>query len=177
LAGVNIKDVKEQAADAGTLAHEMVEAHLTGGNPLDAVVGKDAAVVDQASKGYSNYLAWERQTSLKVVSWEQTLVSELYRYGGTPDAIVEIDGKLSLADWKSSNAVYSDYLLQISAYHQLWSENFPDKPLHGSHLLRFSKDYGDFVHYYFDDLDDAWKMFQLLRQAYELDKALKKRVK
>ena len=35
----------------------------------------------------------------------------------------------------------------------------------GDHIGRFSKDHGDFSHHYFDNLDDALRMFILLREA------------
>jgi len=104
------------------------------------------------------------------------LVSELYKFGGCPDAIGKIDGKLTLVDWKTSNSVYPDMLIQLAAYKQLWEENFPDRPLYGFHLCRFSKEHGDFAHHYYSELNDAWEQFKLFRQAYDLDKLLKKRV-
>ena len=176
LKGINIKD-DTTAMDAGTLAHDMVEAHLLGQSVKAVIKDKPKEIVTLATQGYDNYINWEHGTGLKVISWENPLVSEKYRYGGTPDAIVEIGGVMSLADWKTSNAVYSDYLLQLAAYIQLWHENFPKEKLKGAHLLRFSKDFGDFVHYYFDDLSLAWEQFKLFLKAYENDKELKKRVK
>jgi hypothetical protein len=79
-------------------------------------------------------------------------------------------------DWKTSNAVYSDYLLQLAAYKHLWEANHPDQPLVGGfHLCRFSKDHGDFAHHYYAELDRAWDMFKHLRAAYGFDYELKKR--
>jgi hypothetical protein len=46
----------------------------------------------------------------------------------------------------------------------------------GYHICRFSKEDGDFSHHYFPDLGDAWRAFQLMREMFELDKILKKRV-
>ena len=115
-------------------------------------------------------------SKLEIVAQEMQLVSEQYRFGGTPDAIGMIRGELCLVDWKTSNGIYSDYLLQIAAYRLLWEENHPDQPLNGGfHLCRFSKEHGDFAHHYFRELDDARKMFIHLRAAYEFDATLKKR--
>jgi hypothetical protein len=83
---------------------------------------------------------------------------------------------LVLLDYKTSNGVYSDMLIQLAAYKNLWEENRPDLPITGGcHLLRFAKERGDFAHHYFQELDDEWEQFLLFRQAYDLDKALKKR--
>jgi hypothetical protein len=80
-------------------------------------------------------------------------------------------------DWKTSNGVYQDYIIQIAAYRNLWEENYPDKPITGGfHLLRFSKEHADFTHHYWNDVDEGWEQFKLFRKAYDLDKILKKRV-
>ena len=90
---------------------------------------------------------------------------------------MEIGGKLAIVDIKTSNAIYRDYLLQVAAYKQLWEENNQDKPITGGfHILRFSKENGDFSHHFFPKLSEAWEMFLHLRMAYDLDNELKKRV-
>ena len=105
------------------------------------------------------------------------LISEVHQYGGTPDAIGSLDDKLCLLDWKTSNSVYTDHLVQIAAYRMLWNECNPGNQLTGgSHLLRFSKEEGDFTHHYFPDLKDAEEQFLLFRRAYSLDQKLRKRV-
>ncbi len=166
-----------KAADIGTAAHRMVELHNLGGSPesvLDAFPGDR----DKVLSAYTAYLDWERMTKVKIISGYQEvqLVSETHKFGGTPDAIGEIEGKLVLLDWKTSNGVYVDHLIQLAAYRQLWNECRPDTPLTGgSHLLRFSKEHGDFAHHHFPDLSDAWRQFVLFREAYDIDKQLKKR--
>jgi hypothetical protein len=81
-----------------------------------------------------------------------------------------------LLDWKTSNAIYRDYLVQVAAYKWLWEEVHPDQPLTGGfHICRFAKEHGDFSHHYYPNLDEAWEQFLLFRRAYEIDKQLKKR--
>ena len=170
----NLYDKRDEAAEAGTLAHLMVEAYING--HTFNVSKYPQAIQNQAQQAFGAYLTWERMTNLKIVVQEMELVSEIYKFGGCPDAIGEIDGELCLVDWKTSNAVYQDYLIQLAAYKQLWEENNPGRPLNGFHLCRFAKDHGDFAHYYYTELDDAWRQFVLFREAYDLDKLLKKRV-
>jgi len=82
-----------------------------------------------------------------------------------------------MGDWKTSNAIYPDHIIQLAAYKVLWEENHPDQPITGGfHLCRFSKEHGDFAHHFWSELDDAWEQFLLFRQAYDIDKKLKKRV-
>jgi hypothetical protein len=166
----------EKAADIGTCAHAMVEAHIKG----IAFDRAGYALPDEgwpkAESAFGAYLKWADQTKLVVVDQEMMLISEKHRYGGTPDAIGMIGNELCLLDWKTSNAVYCDYLIQLAAYKQLWEESHPERPLVGGcHLLRFSKEHSDFAHHHFPDLSEAWRQFVLFREAYEIDKALRKR--
>lgn len=171
----------EKAADIGTCAHGMVERHIQG-VPADEIeiyaqdTLIDSGMCDKARVAYGAYLSWAENFKVEIHSQEVLLVSESYKYGGTPDAIGTIGGQTVLLDWKTSNGVYTDYLIQLAAYAQLWNENNPDDPITGGHhLLRFAKDSGDFAHHYYPNLDEAWEQFVLFRAAYEIDKQLKKR--
>lgn len=181
--GFDFRETRDDAASAGTLAHALVEYHITKRSDaeLTAMIEQERIkpeILERAKRAFDNYLNWERFTKLKVIQTEMSLVSEKYLFGGTFDgiAVVEIEGKRALADWKTSSAIYRDALVQVAAYKGLWEENFPDQPIEGGfHLCRFSRDHGDFSHHYFENLDEAWEQFLLLRRAYEIDKQLKKR--
>lgn len=168
----------EKAADIGTLAHAMVEAHIKGEDPEGVFNGASEDHRAKARNAFSEYLEWAAQTDVRITEQEMHLVSEEHRFGGTPDAIGVIGNSLCLLDWKTSNAVYCDYAIQLAAYRHLWDENHPEQPLTGpSYLLRFSKNYPDFEARKFGDLSEAWELFKLYRRAYDLDKELRKRVK
>src|SRR5215469_333767 len=166
------RDVRDSAADAGTLAHAAVE-HWVKQEPI--VFSGQEEVVRRAEKSFDAFLEWAKQTKLEIVETELPLVSETYRFGGTFDCIL-VQGKRAMGDWKTSNAVYGEMLCQLAAYRILWEENFPDKPIDGGfHLLRFDKTYGDFKHHWWGELETAKKSFLLMRELYENDKELRKR--
>ena len=171
----NLYDKRDAAADAGTLAHSLVEAHI---NDLPLPILPDNDIGKQALQGYQNYLRWQDDNRIQVIKQEMEMVSAIYRFGGCPDALgIDSRGNLCILDWKNSNAIYLDYLLQIGAYCILWEENHPDQPITGGyHLLRFSKENADFAQHFWSELKDAKEMFILLVRCYELDKKLKKRV-
>jgi hypothetical protein len=177
--GKDFRETKQAAADAGTAAHEMIEQWKLK-QPFDASKYKPE-ILAKAQGAFSAFLEWANQTKLEIIQTEVGLVSERYRFGGTLDAML-VQGNLALGDWKTSGGVYPDYLMQLAAYHQLWTENFPDKPITGGvHLLRFSKqehpdDPISFAHHYWSDVTVALKLFLLLREAYDLDKRVKKMV-
>ena len=165
----------QKAAGIGTHVHAMVEQHIKSGEII-IPAGLDNDEQSKVESSFSAYLAWHENFKIKVVAQEIQLVSENWKFGGTPDAIAFVGNRLCLIDWKTSGGVYADYLVQLAAYKYLWEENNPEQKIDGGHhLLRFSKENGDFTHRYFPDLGQAWKQFELFRQAYEIDKELKKR--
>ena len=171
----SLYDKRDEAAEAGTLAHAYVEAHISGEKFPD-LSKYPTEIAKQAMQGYDNYLKWQDSTNMVIVEQEMPMVSEKYQFGGTPDAIM-VRGELALGDWKTSNAVFQDHIIQLAAYKALWEENNPDRPITGGfHLCRFSRDHGDFTHHFWSELDDAWEQFKLFRVAYDIDKKLKKRV-
>lgn len=174
--GKDFRETKQKAADAGTLAHDMVE-HDIYGQPFDRSK-HDETLIKRAQGAFEAYQEWKEQTSLQIAEAEVPLLSRTYGFGGTLDALF-VRGKLALGDWKTSNGVYADYLLQLAAYQILWEENHPDQPITGGfHLLRFSKanDDGDpisFAHHYWSQLNVAKEQFLHLLAAYKLDKRVK----
>jgi hypothetical protein len=177
-APASLYEVSGKAADIGTAAHAMVELHINGVDPENAAafLSLDDEGRDKARNAFGMYLQWAKQSRLEIVAQEVGMVSERFGFGGTLDAIGKIDGVLCLVDWKTSNGVYSDYLLQLAAYKVLWEENYPDQLLLGGfHLCRFSKEHGDFAHHYYRELDNAWQMFRHLLEAYRFDAELKRR--
>jgi hypothetical protein len=172
--GKDYRKVRDAAADAGTLAHGLVDAWAHG---VAFAIPQETPdeVRQRAEKAYGAFLEWVAQTQLKIDQTELPLVSEKYRFGGTFDALL-VRGKRSMGDWKTSNKVYGEYLAQVAAYGILWEENFPDQPIDGGyHLLRFDKEYGDFHAHWWGELEAGKRYFLNLREAYEDDKELKKR--
>lgn len=176
--GIDLNAARDRAADAGTLAHEMIDAHLHG-RPFDAGA-HDKIVLGNAEHAFLGFLEWQKQTNLHLVAAEQSLVSELYQFGGTFDAAL-VGDTLRLLDYKTSSGVYTEMLVQVAgAYSLLWQEHYPDKPLHGVDILRISKpdapdDPVSFHHHHWsaEVLPLAQRQFILLREAYDLDKRLK----
>ena len=164
------------ALEVGTLVHRMVDAFIH--DLPEPSVPEDIAELVESS--YGAFKRWWQAGGFKVIATEVPLVSKKYRIGGTPDAIlVDAAGQVCLGDWKSSNALHSDYLRQIAIYGAMWNEVAPERLqlTGGFHLVRFAKTDGDFEHRHFPELDDALEMFLLLRRAYDLNKILEKRIK
>lgn len=170
----NLYAPRDEAADVGTLIHDLIERDIHG--ELHPAI--PASMEERVISGYSAWRDWLALNKCEFYATEVPLVSEEYRFGGTIDVVLKMpNGGLSLADWKSSAAVYSDYLIQLAAYRQLWEENGHPPITEGFNLFRFSKDHGDFEHRRWPELRDAWELFKHLRAAYDLDKLVKGRCK
>lgn len=178
--GLELYDSRDKAAEIGTLAHSIVERYIRGEQDPFTDIPPNISDSDHGAvmSAFESFEEWFQSNKFKVVHQEVQLVSEAYKYGGTPDAIaIDSKGRLVLLDWKTSDGVYMDHLVQLGAYRILWNENHPSEVLTGgSHLCRFAKQHGDFAHHFYPNLDEAETAFLLMRQLYDLDKHLKKRV-
>lgn len=183
------------AAPIGTLAHSMVETHITGDDTEYKELLAEAreelspealkARIETATEAYKAYLRWEERSGVEIVATEIEMVSEELQFGGCPDAIFLFDDRLELADWKTSKRVYPDHFIQLAAYGQLWEENrdelaeelgIPNLPFTGYHLLRFGKESADFHHHFWEDVSEGVETFRHLRRVYDLDRQIKKRI-
>ena len=165
---------RDKAAEAGTLAHDMIECHILNKAPV-LFSGPDE-IFTKALNAFNQFKEWREQTRIEIVATEKSYVSERHQFGGTVDAIGrDMKGRIVLLDWKSSNAVYTDMLIQLAAYALLLEECAPEYKPEGFHLLRVAKESADFAHHFYGELDDAKKQFLLFRDAYDLDKLIKKR--
>lgn len=185
LDGRTLDESREAVATPGSIAHDMVDKHIKGlefdltpWRPKFSSEDAYKAAIEKASTAFVAFQSWAAFTGFKLKVGEVPLVSEQYEYGGTLDAVMTGKG-LALADWKTGKGltIYPDFLYQIAAYGVLWEENFPDNPItDGFHIIRFSSETADFGHFHFRELDDARQGFLLLREMYEINKRVKRRL-
>jgi hypothetical protein len=188
--GKDHREERDAAADAGTIAHAMAEADVKGtpmpvrpGSPTEA----EAETWTKAEAAYSAYRDWKESSKFRLILSEVSFVSNDLRFGGTLDAVAELNGRVCLVDFKTSNSMHPEHLIQMAAYRHLWERGVlfehPDifvkrDPFESIEILRFSKQGGDFhhAHYRHERLDKPWTAFQLLRQLYDLKKDIESMV-
>jgi hypothetical protein len=172
LEGLDYRESRDKAANAGSMVHAAAEAWKRQ-QPYEWV--GEPALIKKAQTGYHAFLEWAHQTKLRIEQTEIPLVSEQHQFGGTFDATL-IGDRHIMADYKTAASLYPEHLLQIAAYGALWNENFPDEPITGGfYILRFSRDYGDFSAHWFGELEEAWQAFLVCRQLYDLKTKIKAR--
>ncbi len=124
-----------------------------------------------ATPAFEAFKRWADQSKLEITEREKRLVSEVHRFGGTRDAML-VDGKRALGDWKTSNDIYPEYLVQLAAYGIL-DEEAGNEITGGYHLVRFSKqqkpdDPVHFEHHFWNHLNAPREAFILMRKLYGL---------
>jgi hypothetical protein len=110
--------IKNESATFGTNVHEMIETYLSK-------TVSDKVYTPEETKCFENFADWYRTSGLEPISMEpeDSVKSKLFGYQGTWDFIGRKDGKILVADWKTSNQLYDTVGLQLAAYANLYGES------------------------------------------------------
>lgn len=171
---VDYRKFKDDKAEIGTLAHQMVEDHLLGAETDFSDYSPKQR--DQAENSFLSWLEWEKQHPIKkVILIEAQFVSEKLPFGGTNDiyCILESEGKdfNEIIDLKTGKGIYDEYSYQVAALKFLAEEK--------GHLVDrcriiniprtedeafLEKTIGP------EELEVGWKIFQACLKIYHLRK-------
>lgn len=169
--GLDYRKVKDEAGDIGTLVHYLILCQLKSEEP--DLSDYTPQVVDAASIPMEKFEEWYKEHELEPRLLETPLVSEYHRFGGTPDFYGMMDGKLTLLDFKTSNAIYSENFHQLAAYERLLEE--AGHSVETVAILRLGKSEDEGFEYRASgNLDNHWKMFLACKQVYELQKEIRR---
>lgn len=138
---------KKKGADIGNVVHDAIEHFVTGepfnileqytANIEEAEYENEAALetargnivedVGCAELAFDQFKKWWVGSGIKLISAEQLVYSLKYDFSGTFDALLDVDGRKVVADWKTSNAstskeaaapqgIYYTYFIQSAMY-------------------------------------------------------------
>ena len=170
LDGIDSTKYRDEAADIGTLAHAMVQAHLQGLKLDDDEYSP--LQLDMAANSFLKYLEWEKNKNIKVIFCETPLVSDKNLYGGTMDLYCELDGIKTLVDFKTGKAIYGEYFVQTSAYAELLKEH--GHQVEQIKILRIGRDEEEgFEERTILNWERYYKIFKNLNEIYQIKKELK----
>ena len=171
LQGLNYFDELKKAGDTGTALHDLAELYI---------LKKEYELPDDptAIHCFEQFIEWWDSLDCEVIWTEKKYTSKKLNVGGCPDLLVKKDGKYILVDFKTSKAVYSDMIIQLSCYAELIKEN-DGIEIDRAVIVRFPKDDDEteIKKFFKDDLAVGLKQFTLLRKAFDLDKDLNKILK
>jgi CRISPR/Cas system-associated exonuclease Cas4 (RecB family) len=136
LAKKEYRRLKQEAADLGTEIHSWVNEWIKGKKPS---MPENEKVVN----GITAFLKFQKEHKIKWIETERIVYSKKHGYAGILDAVGEIEGKLALIDFKSSNGIYDEMRFQVAGY-QLAYEEETKKKIEKRMIIRFGKDDGEF---------------------------------
>ena len=167
LQGIEVGKYVDILALVGTTAHAMILAHLKG-EKFD-VEGIPPDIVDRAENSFLSYLEWEKGHKVKPIYCEKAFISEQLRFAGTVDFYGEIDGILTLKDFKTGKAIYDEHLYQVAAYQFLLVENDCKVDAVGILQIGRSEDEG-FSEKVITDCSKEFEIFRHCLEIYRLKK-------
>lgn len=141
---------KEEATSIGKTVHKYAEDFVKGLKP-------ELPKEEKALNGVTAFHEWFKSKKIKIIESEKLVYSKKHNYVGTLDAIANIDGRLSVIDFKTSNYANSSMCYQVAAYQMAYEEETGSKFTGSRYLLRFDKDNGDFHPRILDELETDYK--------------------
>lgn len=139
LKGVKYQSELNRAASFGTQAHSCIEKYLK------------SKIKSKNNIPFLGYLLWEtclkqRGIIISPVFIERKLACKWF--GGTCDAVIEINGKTYIIDFKTSNHITYKYFLQLAAY--IYMLNEEGIRIDGAIVLQLDKKEPGFNEYLLD---------------------------
>jgi len=169
--GKDYKKERDAKADIGTGIHNYILSHHKG-EKAD-LSDYNSGEISQIENGFLKYLAWEKEHPIdEVVTVEEPMVSQIFKFGGTADLIAKSNGSVILVDYKSGKAIYPEMAYQLAAYIKL-AEGLGYK-IDNARILRVGRDETEgFEEKVYTSLDKQWKLFQHCLEIYNLQKEMK----
>ena len=175
LQGIDSTKYVDALASIGTLAHAMILNELSGKGAESALEGKDADTKTLAENCYLSFCEWRKGHKIEPIALERVMVSELYRYGGTPDFIGLVDGVVEIIEFKTGG-IWPEHFGQLSAYAQLAIENgIVTEPIRRFRALSIPRaETESFDEKVKTSVAVEWQIFEHCLAIYELKKKLEK---
>lgn len=154
---------RDKAADLGTRAHALVEAHFAGESITVDLGNPDDAKVYACAKRAIDHI---EKTCTRVVLSETAYTSPM-GFGGTLDLVVERDGKLLIADLKTGKGVHDEVVPQLAAYRFLLS--CANVVVEGGLVFHVPVDGDEVVEHVIPShkLDAGWRLFDCALTIYQ----------
>lgn len=123
---------KDKSADIGTMIHEWLETWIKARIAKEPL--PELPVNVEMRKAIDSFFQWAKDNKVGLISAERKIYSDKYGYAGTLDLEALVDGKRTIIDFKTSNAIYDEYFIQASAYLMALEEE-TQKPYDGGVII------------------------------------------
>ena len=168
--GIDSTKYRDAMADIGTLAHQMIVDYFNKVETDTTDYSKNQ--IDLAENCLISFWEWAKGHKIEVIKAEGQLVSSRYGYGGTIDCYCELDGVLTLLDFKTGKAIYPEMFYQLAAYSQLLVENW--YPVLSARILRIGRDESEgFEERLITDTSKHFELFKHCLAIHNLQKEIR----
>ena len=151
---MDYKATLQEAASKGTYVHNFIENKIKENqDPVMDLVPEN--IKHEVETAYASFISWWdiiSKNNVKILMQEFPLVCPYF--GGTLDILLEINGKVYLMDFKTSNHVSYKYFLQLSAYKYIL-EDYHGIKVDGVGVIMFNKKEIAFSEYILD-FENNW---------------------
>jgi len=170
LQGIDSSKYRDEMADIGTLAHQMIVDYFKGEETDTSEYSKPQ--IELAENCLLSFWEWEKRRKIEVILAEKPLVSSEYGFGGTIDCFCNLDGQPTLLDFKTGKAIYPEMFYQLAAYEQLLAE--AGYLIEVTRILRIGRDEDEgFEERSVGKLDKHFEIFKHCLSIYNLKKDIK----
>jgi hypothetical protein len=165
------------AIDIGSAVHAAADLDLKGrpDREIERAIqnaGLCRDDYDKAMRAFMQFRKWRIACHVQPIALEVSLVSETHQYGGTPDCVALIEGRVSLVEFKTSLKPFADHLVAMAAHAQLWNEANPNRQIEAFHWIGLPKTGDEFKHHAYTDLSPQWEIFCGYLDLWRLEKGL-----
>ena len=121
LKGIDTRKYVDDKADIGTLAHALIIGELTEQEVDTSDYSQQQ--IDAAENARLSFYEWQKKHKLEIITAEESLVSEEYKFGVKYDIFGLIDGVQELLDLKTGSGIWEEAYYQLGGYLILLEEN------------------------------------------------------
>jgi len=154
----------DRKASTGTIVHEAVSSAIAREEfDWELLSDEQAQMVEQ-------FWAWERAFAPQYLASEFAVFSDTFRYAGTADMAVQIEGRTLLVDVKTGKDLWPDVALQLAAYanadfYMVGGKRVRPWPFDGWAVLHLRSDRWELREVRPEVRDLAWRRFRALREV------------
>ena len=110
---------RDAMGEAGSLTHLRILHYLKGTEPDLSTYSP--AIIKLSDNSLCSFYEWVKSHKLEPIALEVPWVSDRYNFGGTPDFVGLVNGRLEILDFKTGG-LFLSVVLQLAAYRQLAQE-------------------------------------------------------
>ena len=154
------EEEKDAACDTGHDAHEWIEQYVKATLRHDEARREELLAKfpqdERAANCCIGMLTWSANHNVRWISTERPVYSRKHKCVGTMDGLALVDGcddrlccsssfkdRLSVIDWKTSNALYIEYLFQTACYQSNYEEE-TGETIEDRWVIRLGKEDAEF---------------------------------